>query len=229
MKKTNQEIENLITESLNTDKPDRRVLEQAEIMMKQERKQVSSPPVLQKEKVQKDAPIGKKYPALQKRIWAILLPCVVALIAVICCIPLMLNHEPAIILDDSLTPQELTSIQEYNQENDVFVRSLEEEITSCVLYSDMEGNPVYICETYSVSDTQLSLYVLMCDYTEQIAALEKFSSLSSTVTINDTEVAYDLIENEYCASFMIEDYRYMMSAATQTENELLGYVQTLLL
>lgn len=229
MKKTNQEVENLIVESLNTDKPDRRVLEQAKRMMTQECEQVTSSTVFQKEVVQKQVPSAKKYPALQKRVWAILAPCFVALIAVICCIPLMLNHNPAIMPDEPLTPQEITSIQEYNRDNDLSVHFLEEQIISSVLYSDTEGNAIYICESYSVGNIQISLYVLLSDYTEPIAALDKFSSLSMTTTISDTIVVYDLIANEYCASLVIGDYRYMLSATTQTAHELLEYAQELLL
>lgn len=211
MKKTEKEIENLINESLNSDQPSPNVTSEAKRLMLKRNESKT----LQK-------------PFSVKRLIAALTPPVVAVVAVICCIPFFLNRGEAIVGDKDLTSTALASIQSYNEGTGNTVLSMDYAVVSCTLYSDSAQTPIYLREVYSDDGTEISLYVVLTEIQTELSAMEKFENLSKNTVIEGIVVSYDYVNAEYLAKCKYGNYEYLLASSGGEEDALLQYVRDLI-
>lgn len=204
MRKEEQKIENLIVEELSNEKPDCSVLTTAKEMMVQNAKMQSAKPTI------------------SKKLCAAICTGAVTILAVCCCIPLMLQHQEYNIADVELTPYDIGSINSYDEK----LLSLGYVVESSVLYSNAENSPVYIEERYLDNETSITLYILMGDEGTASEVFSKFNNLTEETVMCDTAVKYVITESEGYAAF-IKNYNYYLSVQGSSE-QLLSYIDELL-
>ncbi len=209
MKKTEKEIENLIVETLNSDKPDSGVIREAEKWMLT-RQNGESP----------------KKPFNVKKLVAVLTPCIAVAVALICCIPFLL-HRGQTIGDEELTPTALTSLRSYNESTGNAVLYLDYTVVNCTLYSDSEQTPIYLCETYADGETEISLVAILTETQTEISIMDQFENLSESTVIEGAAVRYGFVNNEYRAKCVYGSYEYLLSVSGTEEETFLQYVREL--
>lgn len=225
MKRTEQEITNLIYEELNSEKPDKSVLNAAENLMLQKKKTsikkrfsffksadhaVSDKTVISTKNIRK------------RKICAAICTSIVA-IAIICCIPFIVNDNEY-IPDTELTAKNISSIQYYNDEMLSFPYNIE----NSTLYIDINNNDVYIKETYTVDTTIIELYILLNKDYLGLPAFDIFINLSEAYSYNEIAISYGIAQNKYCAKFYFSNYYYFISANAKSQEEILFYVNELI-
>lgn len=207
MKKTEKEIENLIVESLNSDKPDSGVIREAEqIMLAQLNNEAS------------------KKAFNVKKLIAVFTPCIAVALVLICCIPLFINRGQIIIDDEDLTPTSLVSIQSYNETTGNTVLYMDYAVINCTLYSDSEQTPIYLCEVYTDGGTEISLYAILTETQTEISIMDKFENLSQSTVLEGIAVSYGYVNAEYRAKCTYGNYEYLLSASGIDEETLMQYV-----
>lgn len=216
MKRTEQEVEKLIYEQLNADKPDRSIINAAEKLMVDNQKK-------RKEKTQPQLSKKSKH-LFNGKIWASLSASVAVILVVCCFIPLMINQQEY-ISDDDFISHNITSIKSYNNN----LLSLNYEIESSVLYCDSESSPIYIEEVYTDSNASIELYVLLDSEQMNLYVFNKFVDLNETYTIENTVIEYGDTGKECCAKFYYNNYNYFIAANVPSTEHILNYIEEMLL
>jgi hypothetical protein len=197
MKKTDDiyEIDKEINKRLNSDKPAESVLNAAKLLM-----------------ISEDNSKTKKSHNFRSIIIK-LSPCVAVALVMCICLPFLIKRQQ-VTFDDVYIAHTITSIQEYNEKNDVNISNLNYTIIKSVYYTDSDDNVVYIEEIYDFEENKIELYVLKENKTNDIPDLYKYRDLTETLTIASTDVHYAFLNNEYNANFVYDGYLYLVSCSS---------------
>lgn len=209
-----QEIENLISESLNSDKPSKSVVNAAKQLMVEEK--------LNKNKTEK---------IITKKRWSLVgvYSCIAVMLIMVCCLPFILKQPEQIIEDNEFLTENIVSIEQYNQNADTRIAYLDFDIVQSTIYSEYleeERIDIYIKEVYSNNRNSIELYVLLNETQKDIVDIKKYTSFTDSELLNDILVEYK-IEDESCyAKFSYRGYTYMLSCEANT-TVMLSYITSL--
>lgn len=249
MKKTEHDIENLIRDNLNSDKPDKTVLLAAKELMRDDKKELTrrrkevSKNSLNTNKLNKQelCPVSnivldikdglsnvegggniKTKKIISGRLKLFLFISII-LVLIVCFVPVALKKQGDIVSDTTM--QEIISIKSYNSE----MLYLDYDVESSILYSNTSGSPTYIKETYKDGDITIELYVLIDISQSELSFMEMFDDLYEISYIGDSLVYYGKVDDIYCAKVSYDSYEYFLSADVLSYEEILFYMQNLIL
>lgn len=206
-----KEIENLIVESLNSDKPSKSVTDEAKQLMLQQTQ------------------IKKRQSVTEKKRWGLVRvgSFVAALLLVVCFIPLMLNQIDR--GNGKLERDDIQSIELYNKGSNEKIAYLDYEILESTLFYDFvnkENVPIYIREHYLNNGEFVELYVLLNDTEKEIGFLKNFNELVDVRTTSQVVVEYKYVENGSYARFEYNGYVYFLHCESDTVS-MLKYIEEL--
>lgn len=209
-----QEIENLISESLNSDKPSKSVVNAAKQLMVEEK--------LNEKKTEK-IPTKKRWSLVG------IYSCVAAMLIMICCLPFILKQPEQIIDDNEFLTENIVSIEQYNQNTDTQIAHLDFDVLQSTLYSEYLGEEkidIYIKEIYSNNGNSIELYVLLNETQKDIVDIKKYTAFTNSELLNDIIVEYKIADESCYAKFSYQGYTYMLSCKTDT-TVMLSYITSL--
>ena len=211
-----QEIENLISESLNSDKPSKSVVNAAKQLMVDEK--------IQQERTVKTT---------TKKRWSLIGVCSSAavILIMICCLPFMLKQPEQTVGDDNVfLTESIVSIEQYNKVNSTKISCLDFDIVQSTIYSEYVGEEkvdIYIKEVYSNNGDSIELNVLLNETQKDNADIKKYTSLTNSELLNDITIEYK-VEDEICyAKFSYQGYTYMLSCRSDT-TAMFSYITSLI-
>lgn len=211
-------VENLIDDSLNSDKPNKSVLNNAKEYMESEKQNGNA----------------QVYHAKKKWILASASTLAVALIIIIIA-PYLFDVNTAdenYIDANLLSKTAYTSIESYANSTDNELLYYDYEIRDCYLYSDESGKPVFILENYVIEGKELSLGIAFPDYKDKnINIFSKNYGCNKEYNIDNGQIIkyeWYSASNEYYAIFKKEGYTYFITANAANVDEFLALIEELL-
>lgn len=207
------EIETLVSEALNSDKPNKNVLDAAKQLM-----------YADKVKEKKDYKIR-----IRKRWRLVGVYCCALILVVLCSLPLILKQPGPNIEDNEFLTENLISINEYNKRNNAQISSLNFDITSSTLYSEYSNGKkkdIYIEETYSANGEKIELYIILNETEKNIIAVKNYTAFTNQESLNGISIAYKIVDDRCFATFDNQGYSYMLSCEANVAT-MLSYIAVL--
>lgn len=172
-----------------------------------------------------DSKIKEKKHKLSIKYVAAMASCLCILICAII-IPIMVHQKGADLSNNifsisDLHEKEISSIDEYNKENNFeLLFSSDSTVKTSVYVSDSEED-ILIREDYRSVDIEYTLFVLLYNNYE-IEEFESYNLLREEVYVKDVQVFY-FIENNTCkAMFFDKEQQYFLNANINNEQDLIN-------